>query len=505
MKPTGEKNELNPKDIFAVVVRRKWIIIIPFVIVSLLTYGVSFLITPVFQSSTIVAVSPQQRLSTELQRMLGQETYRGRTSEESELRSIYNDITSSYYIAQLNERLHLDRDQEIAKQVTKVSALHPEIDKATITLDLLQQDLKDNVGVRFAAQDHVMITVRSPIPKKAQEVANNLGQIYIAEKKKQEMSSIQTSQDFSGTQFEKYDLTLRQKVNERTRYQEQLLQVQLDAGIGSEENRTNLRVDFDQTNSEITDLQREQSTMLTNLKKVSGLDVANLSLPPSTEMEGLKSDLKGQLETIPDVALRYPWSDPQILSMNLKFNSTLRSIQSLSKRLVDEKWNSLDASSRTTLDKYFENQATLDYNYSRSLYLKAAIDQITDKMTSVPQYQATLNRLDQEIADLTTLRNQFKSSQEGSSISQALFQDISSSKYRVVEPAKLAIDPVEPNRIKILLMGLALGLVIGGAAAILVELLDSSFKKIADVEEHLGLPVLGIAPKIEYLPKVTES
>lgn len=504
MKPLGEKNELNPKDIFAVVVRRKWIIIIPFIIVSILTYGISFLLTPIFQSATIVAVSPQQRLSTELQRLLGTETYRGRTSEESELRSIFNDITSSYYVSQLNERLKLDRDQEIAKQVAKVSALHPEVDRATITLDLLQQDLKENVSVRFAAQDHVMITVRSHIPTKAQAIANNLGQIFIAEKKKQEMSSIQTSQDFSGTQFEKYDLTLQQKINERTRYQERLLQVQLDAGIGSEENRTSLRTDLDRTNSDISDLQREQTSVLGRLKGVTGVDVANLTLPVSSELDGLKSDLKGQLESIPDLSLRYPWSDPQILSMNLKLNSTLRSMQSVSKRLVSDKWASVDAATQNSLVKYFENQATLEYNYSRALYLKAALDQINDKMTSVPQFQATLNRLDQEIADLTNLRNQFKSQQEGSSISQALFQDISSSKYRVVEPAKLAIEPVEPNKIKILLMGLALGLVIGGAAAILVELLDTSFKKVADVEEYLGLPVLGIAPKIEYMSKVTE-
>ncbi len=504
MKPLGEKNELNPKDIFAVVVRRKWIIIIPFIIVSILTYGISFLLTPIFQSATIVAVSPQQRLSTELQRLLGTETYRGRTSEESELRSIFNDITSSYYVSQLNERLKLDRDQEIAKQVAKVSASHPEVERSTITLDLLQQDLKENVSVRFAAQDHVMITVRSPIPTKAQAIANNLGQIFIAEKKKQEMSSIQTSQDFSGTQFEKYDLTLQQKINERTRYQERLLQVQLDAGIGSEDNRSSLRTDLDRTNSDITDVQREQTSLVGRLKGVAGVDVANLTLPASTEMDGLKSDLKGQLESIPDMSLRYPWNDQQILSMNLRMNSILRSMQSLSKRLVGEKWASVDATTQSSLSKYFENQATLEYNYSRALYLKAALDQITDKTTSVPQYQATLNRLDQEIADLTNLRNQFKSQQEGSSISQALFQDISSSKYRVVEPAKLAIEPIEPNKIKILLMGLALGLVIGGAAAILVELLDTSFKKVADVEEYLGLPVLGIAPKIEYMTKVTE-
>jgi uncharacterized protein involved in exopolysaccharide biosynthesis len=502
MKTHGEKNELNPKDIIAVVIRRKWIIIIPFVIVTILTWAASYLITPVYESSTIVAVSPQQRLSTELQRMLGQEAYRGRTSEESELRSIYNDITSSNYLAQLNEQLHLDREEEINKQVAKVAALHPELDRTVITLDLLQQELKENVGVRFAAQDHVMITVHSPNPKKAQVIANNLGQLFIQEKKKQEMSSIQTSQDFSGTQLEKYDLLLQQKINERTRYQERLLQVQLDAGIGSEENRTNLMSEIDRTNSDISDLQREQNSLLADMKKVPGLDANNLELPPSPEIDGLKADLKSQVEQITSISLRYPWSDPQVLSMKLKQNSILSSIQSLSKRLVEERYALQDAATKNSITRYFSNKATLEFNYSKGIYLKAALDQITDKMTSVPQYQANLNRLDQEIQSTTDLRNQFKNQQEGSNISQALFQDISSSKYRVVEPAKIGIDPVEPNRMKILLMGLALGLVIGAAATVLVELLDTSFKKVADVEEHLGLEVLGIAPRIDYMSKV---
>jgi capsular polysaccharide biosynthesis protein len=52
---------------------------------------------------------------------------------------------------------------------------------------------------------------------------------------------------------------------------------------------------------------------------------------------------------------------------------------------------------------------------------------------------------------------------------------------------------------KIGLMGLALGLVIGGGAVLLVELLDTSFKRVEDVEEVLGVKVLATVPKIENL------
>jgi capsular polysaccharide biosynthesis protein len=55
---------------------------------------------------------------------------------------------------------------------------------------------------------------------------------------------------------------------------------------------------------------------------------------------------------------------------------------------------------------------------------------------------------------------------------------------------------------KIIMMGIMLGLVVGGAATMLVELLDKSFKKVEDIEHYLDLTVLGVTPEIEYLKRV---
>ena len=55
------------------------------------------------------------------------------------------------------------------------------------------------------------------------------------------------------------------------------------------------------------------------------------------------------------------------------------------------------------------------------------------------------------------------------------------------------------------MMGIMLGLIVGCAAALLVEMLDNSFKKVEDVEEMLGLPVIGVTPKIEFLKRSAES
>jgi capsular polysaccharide biosynthesis protein len=83
-----------------------------------------------------------------------------------------------------------------------------------------------------------------------------------------------------------------------------------------------------------------------------------------------------------------------------------------------------------------------------------------------------------------------------------LLQDLSSSKYKVVEPARTPLEPFKPDRMRIVLMGIVLGLVIGAGAAVAVELMDSSFKKVEDIQDHLGLPVLGITPRMGFLKKI---
>ena len=87
-------------------------------------------------------------------------------------------------------------------------------------------------------------------------------------------------------------------------------------------------------------------------------------------------------------------------------------------------------------------------------------------------------------------------------MSQQFLQDASSSKYKIVEPAKHPMEPFKPNRRKIVLIGFVLGMVLGGAAVVVAELLDNSLKRVEDVEAYLGLPVLGITPRADFLKRV---
>jgi succinoglycan biosynthesis transport protein ExoP len=67
---------------------------------------------------------------------------------------------------------------------------------------------------------------------------------------------------------------------------------------------------------------------------------------------------------------------------------------------------------------------------------------------------------------------------------------------RVLERAIVPGSPIRPNPIQNLLMGLMLGLGTGVALAFTIEALDNTLKTQADVEQFLGVPVLGLVPVI---------
>ena len=67
---------------------------------------------------------------------------------------------------------------------------------------------------------------------------------------------------------------------------------------------------------------------------------------------------------------------------------------------------------------------------------------------------------------------------------------------QIIDEAPLPRTPVEPNRVKNVVIGAAAGLVAAVGIAFLLEYLDRSVKTEEQVTEILGVPVLGVIPRV---------
>ena len=67
---------------------------------------------------------------------------------------------------------------------------------------------------------------------------------------------------------------------------------------------------------------------------------------------------------------------------------------------------------------------------------------------------------------------------------------------QIIDEARLPGTPVSPNRPRNVMLGFAVGLMLGFCLAFLIEILDRTVKSEEQITELLGIPVLGSVPKI---------
>lgn len=79
---------------------------------------------------------------------------------------------------------------------------------------------------------------------------------------------------------------------------------------------------------------------------------------------------------------------------------------------------------------------------------------------------------------------------------QSLEKRQQGSQFKIIDPARIPLKPYKPDFKKILLMTIGLGLGAGGALAVGVELLSTSFKAPHELESHIDLPIVSVIPLI---------
>jgi len=113
-------SQLDVREILAMAWKRKWLIVVPLILVAAIAFAGSYLITPAYESAAIVQIDTKVSLIRELEGLVGEEGYRrSRGSERrDQLQAIYNQLTSRFYINKINEKLGLDREiPEVRKEV----------------------------------------------------------------------------------------------------------------------------------------------------------------------------------------------------------------------------------------------------------------------------------------------------------------------------------------------------------------------------------------------------
>jgi succinoglycan biosynthesis transport protein ExoP len=480
MPPIQQQPEApNLSDLFQILKRRKWSLILPFLVILLLAATVALILPSIYQSTSTILIEEQevpaefvkaavtsyaeQRMETIKQRIMSFQ----RLNELVDKFNLYPDLREDWTKEQIIEKMRKD-----------------------IQIDPVSADVTDpKTGRPGTATIAFTLSYQGKNPTVVQQVTNALTSFFL-----EENLQVRTRQAKETTQFledemkglkdhlTKLDSSISAFKQEHINELPELLQTNLEA-------RERMDRNIDQLNDQIRTLKEREGYLETQLAAIS---------PSGDEKRKRLEELKIQL-----VNLKTKFSDehPDVVK-------TRREIADLEKQMVVSR--SKGAKEARAGQDQSDNPAyvTLASQLASTRYDMASLSrQIDDlrkkeaeyrrRVENTPKvenaYKVLLVDRDNTQAKYNDLMSKFMEAR----VALGLEKEQKGERFTLIDPPRFPDKPVKPNRLAILLIGFVLATGGGVGFAALREYSDQSVRDIRRLSMATPFPVLAAIPEIE--------
>lgn len=475
------------QEIIEMVARRKWLIIVPFVICSGLGAFIAYSLPSYYKSSTLIMVE-QQKVP---------EAYVRPTDEtpiERRLNTISQQIMSRTKLEQIINDFNLYKEKKgdlysnIMSWFGFASSQKPSNEEL---VDKMRTDIEVNVIGDRRGGDAFRISYIGKDPYVTMQVTNTLSSLFIEENLKVREQYAEGTSEFLSDELEKAKQELENQEKALKGFKERYmgrLPEQMEANLRTLDR---LQIELQANHASLKNaedkkafLEEQISASPTALQAIHGTSPN----PLEVELERLKGELSTLLSTYKE---NYP--DVEI---------TKKRIKDVEKQLADRKAKeSQPQGSPAPNTQKAVIAASLAELKSQVAYLTKQESTIRDQISIYQKRVEETPASEQMMADIerdyqTSQRNYqaLLEKKLSARLAENMEKRQKGERFKVIDPANVPERPFKPDRIKVTLAGSASGLGIGAALVYLLEFLNPAFRRPEDFNGLLDKPVLAIIP-----------
>ena len=494
MMDSGSQSQtFNIRDYFQLILKRKWFLVMPSIIVPLVAILATFFMPSEYQSSTSILIKEASILPSSVQRELngGQSAYRRQTP--SEMQNMYaSQIKSTNYIRSLIAKLNIPIPDEVRNMVAEKVEGISDADINELAENQLISSLREKIDVSVSGSNIIEITVTSDNPIMAKKMTQTLAEIFLEESLAQELAGIQGNISFTEEQLAVYRDKLYNAQNELKQFRQSVIETSVDEDTSAVNyNLNSIFSAVEALDIEINSAEDELSNYRINLMPHK-IDLNAINLPARAVK--LKQDLMNTIPSLAELLGRYSWRDAKVVNLNKETKTISDSLRGEIATYVNSSYPSLPDYARQDLTNYLMVGINIDFMRNKSAAMSKSIGKLKSRLTRNPSIAVTVDRLQSEVDRYAELYNLFVQHSQYAAIDQSAKKIEAESKYMIVQPAEMPLAPVSPSRVKMLILGVILGLMLGVSIILLLVILDDSFKKVEEIESELSLPVLATIP-----------
>jgi protein tyrosine kinase modulator len=475
-------------DDYLGILKRRWLyIVIPAVILPIVGLAISYRMTPIYTSQTLVLIDspkvPEEYVKPVVE-----------TNLNNRLASMKEQILSRSRLEPIIKQYNLGDPK--GDMDTRIDSVRKDIEVKPIRSEISTFGGLPGFFVLFKAGD----------PHTAQQVCRQITSLFVTESLKARAASAEGTTAFIEEQLQDAKNNLDAQDAKLAAFQRENFGT-LPEDQGANMNMmTTLNSQLDATTQEITRLEQERSyreAFLAQQGQSTALVPAEpgQKAPPrpttgqatpeqATELQRLQAELA-------DLSARYTPDYPDVLSTKRKIadlkkeisqNGTPASTASAGGPAIHTESSSVQLlhAQINSLDDMIQQKRRIQAK------IQAQIGTYTGRVQASPLVTAKYKELTRDYETATTNYNNLLTKKNSSQMATELEHQQQGEQFRVMDDANLPDQPTFPNRPRFAMGGLAAGICLGILVVAFLEYRDKSLRSERDVWAFTKLPTLGI-------------
>jgi capsular exopolysaccharide synthesis family protein len=448
------KYDINIRDYWRIIRKRRTVVILATILFTVFSYLFALISSPdpVYQATSAVKVERATDLTTLL---LGTVTW---TSWDNVATQAV--IINSFPIMEGAARKMGLIPEEVSPAQVRSSSQYLSV--VTALKSQIETEQQENTNI-------IDITAISANAGEAALLANTVAEVFRQSNIEERNKKVRETREFIEKQLRVVDSRLQEAEQNLRAFEEGTRIVAIDAQTTVALNRlTGLENEV----AQLKQRRREIQKHLGLLKQLSqGMQVSEEAFymdnppPQLAKLTAKLADLRLRRETLLN---DYTEEHPEVIETDAELQNVLSEI--------DKELRSMLA----TMDRRLND-------------LETRLQAVRNQTMTIPESALILARLRREVDVNADLLAQLKAKYQEVMIQESgLIEEV-----KIVKPALEPTHPINaPNTLINTLTGAVIGLALGLVLALIVETMDTSLGTIEDVEEVLGIPVLGVIPSV---------
>jgi polysaccharide chain length determinant protein (PEP-CTERM system associated) len=356
------------------------------------------------------------------------------------------------------------------------------------------EELKATIGIKIDSERAFQITHEANDPYDAMNVTNKLAELFL--QKASARREQKTSE--AATVINEQLQTLKNSIDEKSKQMHDFKTKAVNAlpdHVGDIYRSIEAtRLQSQELATKIADEQAKKSSTQRELQDLESKGVLDQPVVyEKTEDEKKLEELRFQLA---DLETRFTLQHPSVAAMKRQVGELEAKIRNQPKKGRSDPSATYLRYSQLKSDSEGIDQRINAYRREQEA-LAAQLETYDGRLAATPQHEKVIEDMDRELKVGEMQFHALLDKQLDTKLAQGIEQSESGVAFTIAEPASMPQAPYSPQRMRLVLMGIAAGLGLGLATIFLLEQNDTTFSNVDDFQAFTTLPVAGVVPNVD--------